>query len=252
MELTKMVSTRTRPFDARLYALDRNTNQFRHRCKALEVYLSLSDDFEALLPFPLTPSTIPPVGLIGLSNYLSSNVRPYLEQYSGIQVRDPAGEIGYYIPHIYVSANDNAVLPGHAALGLPTTVAGIRLFRVGGLVQGTLERPHGTRLLTISARPSTHINVTSSGLTQTVYYSVCHSTPGFDPGRQHTPRLVKWRTSRFLRSDECGHTMSFTGPFSLSYGSSAVKYPVFRIGVDHMILGLYQEYDFRLEEISMF
>ncbi|WP_346730126.1 acetoacetate decarboxylase family protein [Bradyrhizobium sp. IC3195] len=54
---------------------------------------------------------------MGVACYGLSTVGPYLEHYSGIQVRDPGGQTGYYIPYIYVTTNDAALASG--VLGAP-------------------------------------------------------------------------------------------------------------------------------------
>ncbi|WP_271591200.1 acetoacetate decarboxylase family protein [Bradyrhizobium sp. CCBAU 65884] len=67
--------------------------------------------------------------LVGVASYPSSTVGPYLECYSGIQVRDPGGETGFYIPYIYVTTNDAALASGREVLGAPKKLAHITLIR---------------------------------------------------------------------------------------------------------------------------
>ena len=91
----------------------------------------------------LVPAADPPMGVVSICRYGFSNVGPYLEHYSGIQVQDPTGETGYYIPYIYVTTNDGALASGREVFGAPKKLAHIELIREDGLIQGTLERPAG-------------------------------------------------------------------------------------------------------------
>jgi acetoacetate decarboxylase len=90
---------------------------------------------------------------VTIVRYGLAGVGPYLEPYSAIHVRDPAGEMGFYIPYIYVT-NDVAEAAGREVFGAPKKLVTIELKREYELIQGTLERPTGKRLLTLTAQPA--------------------------------------------------------------------------------------------------
>lgn len=124
---------------------------------------SITRDATRLLPEELVPAANPAIGIVGVACYGLSTVGAYLEHYSGIQVRNPGGQTGYYIPCIYVTTNDAALASGRKVLGAPNKLAHIRLTWEAGLLQGTLERRAGKRLLTITAQPNQRM---SSGARQ--------------------------------------------------------------------------------------
>ena len=67
-------------------------------------------------------------------------------------VRDVHGDMGYYIPYIYVT-NDAAMAAGRELLGAPRKMADISLESECDLIQGTLERTSGKRLITFTFKP---------------------------------------------------------------------------------------------------
>ena len=142
------------PFDAPLYQRDQEHGSAFLNCQAVYAAFTITGDIKRLLPKGLVPAADPPMGIVSICRYGFSNVGPYLEHYSGIQVRDPTGETGYYIPYIYVTTNDGALASGREVFGAPKKLAHIEIIREDGLIQGTLERPSGKRLLTLTAQPN--------------------------------------------------------------------------------------------------
>jgi acetoacetate decarboxylase len=63
------------------------------------------------------------------------------------------GEVGFYIPYIYVT-NDAALAIGREWIGAPKKLAKIQLKKEYDVVQGTLERPSGKRLVTLTVKPN--------------------------------------------------------------------------------------------------
>ncbi|MCP3475476.1 acetoacetate decarboxylase family protein [Bradyrhizobium sp. CCGUVB1N3] len=248
-----MAEIRGIPFDAPLYHGDEEHDGAFLSCQAVQAIFTIASEVEGLLPRQLTPAANPAVGVVGIACYGSSIVGPYMEQYSGIEVRDPGGETGFYIPYIYVTTNDAALASGRETLGAPKKLAHIALTREGGLIQGTLERPTGKRLLTITAQPDSRLRAAARQMysTHTNFYSVRHLPPVNQSGKGTVTQLVKWCTDRTFRRDEWGEEVLFTGPVSLTYDSPSVIDPVHNLGLGRIILGTYEEYDSRLRAIDL-
>ncbi|OAF02802.1 hypothetical protein AYJ54_25715 [Bradyrhizobium centrolobii] len=248
-----MPEVRGIPFDAPLYHGDREHGSAFLNCQAVQAVFTIASDVERLLPKQLTPAADPAVGVVGIANYGSSIVGPYLEQYSGIEVRDPGGETGFYIPYIYVTTNDAALASGREILGAPKKLAHIALTREGSLIQGTLERPTGKRLLTITAQPDSRLRAAARQMfsTHTNFYSVRHLPPANQFGKGAATQLVKWCTNRTFRRDAGGEEVLFTGPVSLTYDSPSVIDPVHNLKVGEIMLGTYEEYDSSLQAIDL-
>ncbi|MCP3397204.1 MULTISPECIES: acetoacetate decarboxylase family protein [unclassified Bradyrhizobium] len=248
-----MMEIRGIPFDAPLYHGDEEHGSAFLSCQAVQAIFTIASDVGPLLPKQLRPAADPAVGVVGIASYGSSIVGPYLEQYSGIEVRDSGGETGFYIPYIYVTANDAALASGREALGAPKKFAHIALTRESGLIQGTLERPAGKRLLTITAQPDTRLKATARQMysTHNNFYSLRHLPPITKSGKGAATQLVKWCTDRAFRRDESGEEVLFTGLISLTYDSPSAIDPVHNLVVGQIILGTYEEYDSRLRAIDL-
>ncbi|MCP3460387.1 acetoacetate decarboxylase family protein [Bradyrhizobium sp. CCGUVB23] len=241
------------PFDAPLYHGDREHHSAFLKCQAIQAIFTIASDVRRLLPTQLRPAANPVVGIVGIASYGSSMVGPYLEQYSGIEVRDPGGETGFYIPYIYVTANDAALASGREALGAPKKFARIALTRESGLIQGTLERPAGKRLLTITAQPDSRLKAAARQTysTHTNFYSIRHLPAINQSGKGAVTQLIKWCTDRTFRRDALGEEVLFTGPVSLTYDSPSVIDPVHNLVVGQIMLGTYEEYDSRLQAVDL-
>ncbi|UWU93611.1 MULTISPECIES: acetoacetate decarboxylase family protein [Bradyrhizobium] len=148
---------------------------------------------------------------MGIACYGLSTVGPYLEHYSGIQVRDLGGQTGYYIPYIYVTTHDAALASGREVLGSPKSWH-IRMTWEDGLIQGTLERPAGKRLLTIHAQPNQRSGAGQMYSTRTNFYSVPHLPPLTESGKGAATQLVKWCTDQRFRRDRTGRRSTFYWP----------------------------------------
>ncbi|KRR28389.1 hypothetical protein ACH79_40120 [Bradyrhizobium sp. CCBAU 051011] len=241
------------PFDAPLYHGGKDRGSSFLGCQAISLMFRVGHEVNRLLPNGLVPAANPAIAIVGVASYRSSTVGPYLECYSGVQVRDPGGETGYYIPYIYVTTNDAALASGREVLGAPKKLAHITLIREGGLIQGTLERPDGKRLLTLTAQPDQRMSSGSRQMysARTNFYSVRHLPPINESGKGAVTQLVKWCTDRTLRRDERGEEILFTGPISLTYDSPSIVDPVHNLKVGQALLGIYEEYDAMLEAIDI-
>jgi hypothetical protein len=95
------------------------------------------------------------------------------------------------------------------------------------LIQGTLERPTGKRLLTLTAQAAVadpHLAV----------YSIRHLPPIV--GKGGVTQLVKWYVGTTYRRDERGEEVLFTGPTSLTYDSPSVIDPVHNLAIGQIWL----------------
>ena len=240
------------PFDAPLYRLDDERGSVLIDGQSVTAVFTIASDIKRLLPKGLVPAADPPIGVVVIAHYGLSNFGPYLEQYSGIQVRDPSGETGYYIPYIYVT-NDVAMAAGREHLGAPKKLAHIELVRDGDLIQGTLERPAGKRLLTLTAQPNTRISTAMRQMlpTRTNAYAVRHLPPIGEAGEGGVTQLVKWRSERTFRRDEKGEEVIFSGLVSLTYDFPSVIDPVHNLTIGQIVLGVYEEFDTKLQAVGL-
>jgi len=204
------------PFDAPLYQGDKEHGGGFFNCQAVQAAFTIAGDVKHLLPEQLVPTVDPPIGVATIVRYGISNIGSYLEQYSGIQVRDPSGETGYYNPYIYLTPNDAALASGREVFGAPKKFAKIELIREGGLIQGTLERPVGKRLLTLTVQPNIRVSAAMRQMwpSRINCYSVRHLPPIARKGG--VTQLVKWYTEQTFRRDELGEEVVFTGSTSLT------------------------------------
>ena len=212
------------PFDAPLYHGDKEHGGSLLNCQAVQAVFTIAD-VKHLLPQGLVSAADPPIGLVAILWYGESTVGSYLEQVSGIQVRDQGGETGFYIPYIYLTTNDAALASGREVFGAPKKFANIELVREGGLIQGTLERPAGRRLLTLTIQPNTRMTaaIRQMVLARSNFYSVRHLPP--IAGKGGVTQLVKWYTERTFRRDERGDEVQFTGTVALTYDSPSATCP---------------------------
>ena len=239
------------PLDAPLYQGDKEHGGGFFNCQAVQAVFTIASNIKRLLPEQLIPTVDPPIGIAAIVRYGISNVGSYLEQYSGIQVRDPGGETGYYIPYIYLTPNDAALASGREVFGAPKKFAKIELVREDGLIQGTLERPTGKRLLTLTAQPNIRVSAAMRQMwpSRINCYSVRHLPP--IAGKGGVRQLVKWYTEQTFRRDERGEEVVFTGPVSLTYDSPSAIDPVHNLTVNHIMLGTYVEFDAKVQALDI-
>jgi acetoacetate decarboxylase len=234
------------PFDSPLYEADDEHGGEYHDCEAIQAIFAIAGDMRPLLPEGLVPATDPPIGIVRVLRYGFSTVGPYLEQFSSIQVRDPAGEVGFYVPYIYVTS-DAALAAGRELLGAPKKLARIELTREYDLVQGILERPSGKRLLTLTVKPDGRMDPAMRETlvaSRNTYYSVRHLPP--IGGKGGVTQLVKWYAEPALHRDARGEEVLFVGPTSLTYDSPSVIDPVHNLAVGELLAGGFVEFDMKL------
>lgn len=234
------------PFDSPLYEVDPEVGIEYRNCEAVMAAFTIEGNVADLLPEGLVPSSDPPLGGVWIGDYPWSTVGAYREYLSVIQVTDPGGESGFYVPYIYVT-NDAAMAAGRELVGAPKKLAGIELGWEYDVVQGTLERPSGKRLVTFTLKPS------GSGVSEvlrallpspTPMYSVRHLPP--IDGKGGVTQLVKWFADVRFHTDGRGREAILTGPASLTYDSPSIIDPVHRIGVGMMIAAVHIRFDMTL------
>ncbi len=75
--------------------------------------------------------------------------------------------------------------------------------------------------------------------------------PLSETGKGGVTQLVKWYTERTFRRDQRGEEVLFTGPVSLTYDSPSVIDPVHNLAIGQIMLGMYAEYDTKLQVIDI-
>lgn len=142
------------PHDSPLYEIDEERGIEYRNCEAITGFFTIKNDITELLPEGLNPYSAPAQGGIWLSHYSFSTVGEYYEYLTVIQVEDEQGDMGYYIPYIYVT-NDAALAAGRELAGAPKKFAKIGLVKEYDVIMGYLERPAGKRLVTFVMKPNT-------------------------------------------------------------------------------------------------
>ncbi|MBE8540411.1 acetoacetate decarboxylase family protein [Geoglobus acetivorans] len=234
------------PFDSPLYEVDEERGIEYRNCEAITAFFTIKGDVSEILPEGLKPYSDPPQGGVWISHYSFSTLGEYREFISTIQVEDESGDMGYYIPYIYVT-NDAAMAAGREIAGAPKKLARIDLRKSYDVVQGILERPEGTRLVTFTMKPSARA---TGGLIDlvlpkpTYLYSVRHLPP--INGKGGVTQLVKWYADIDFHTDPNGEKVVFAGTASVSYDVPSSIDPVHKIEIDEVLLAIYFQFDMKL------
>ncbi len=234
------------PFDSPLYEVDEERGVEYRNCEAITAFFTVRGDVEEMLPEGLKPFSDPPQGGIWISHYSFSTLGEYYEYLTVIQVEDENGEMGYYIPYIYVT-NDAALAAGRELAGAPKKLAKIQLTKEYDVVQGILERPSGKRLVTFTMRPDSRAagEIIDAILPRPVpLLSVRHLPP--IKGRGGVTQLVKWYADISFHADPDGERVIFAGPASITYDSPSVIDPVHKVGIGDMLMAIYFQFDMKL------
>ncbi len=234
------------PFDSPLYEIDEERGIEYRNCEAITAFFTIKSDIKDILPEGLKPYSDPPQGGIWIAHYSFSTVGEYYEYLSVVQVEDEHGEMGYYIPYIYVT-NDAALAAGRELAGAPKKLAKIELKREYDVVQGVLERPAGKRLVTFTMKPNARAagNFIDFILPKpTNLYSVRHLPP--IKGKGGITQLVKWYADIDFHVDAGGERVIFLGPASITYDSPSVIDPVHRLEIEEILTAIYFQFDMKL------
>ena len=234
------------PFDSPLYEVDEDRGIEYRNCEAITAFFTIKNDVSELLPDGLRLYSDPPQGGIWISHYSFSTLGEYWEFISVVQVEDEHGDMGYYIPYIYVT-NDAAMAAGRELAGAPKKLAKIELVKGYDAIQGVLERPDGRRLVTFTMKPSQRAAGELIDLVlpkPTYLYSVRHLPP--IRGKGGVTQLVKWFADIDFHEDPGGERVIFTGTGSVSYDMPSEIDPVHRIEIDELLLSIYFQFDMKL------
>ena len=133
------------PVDAPLYPAP--PLRFQDAQFVVLTYETDADAAAAVLPAGLT-LPLPAVATVTMAHYPSSSVGTYTEAIQQIQCAWE-GQRRSYVSKILLD-NDAAIAAGREIYGFPKKHAFVELKRAGGEFTGTLERPQGHRLLSIT------------------------------------------------------------------------------------------------------
>lgn len=238
------------PFDAPLYDFNRERGIEYRNCDALAAVFLIDGKVDDILPEGLEPYSDPPQGAIWISRYPFSTVGTYNEHISIIIVRDVHGEMGYYIPYIYVT-NDAAMAAGRELAGAPKKMANISLENECDLIQGILERPSGKRLITFTFKPVERAggSVVDAYIPYpTPLLSIRHVPFVKNPsgGPTHLTQLISWYAEVDFHEDPKGEKAVWIGPATITYDSPSMSDPVHKLKIDEVLAGLYFQFDMKL------
>lgn len=231
------------PLDAPLYEVESERGGEYWNCEGITVLFTVAGPVTDLLPEGLAPTADPPVGGVMFYRCGASTMGPYLEEMSFLLARTEGGKTGVYVPYIYVTT-DVALAAGREAMGYPKKLADIRLTRWSDLVQGTLERPPGKRLVTVTMKPFDRLDAaTREALVEDeVSVFTLRDMPGLD-GHGGLTQLFESSFETRSRKDARGNDIVFTGPVSVTYDSPSVIDPVHNLQIREIIAGIYREFD---------
>lgn len=234
------------PFDSPLYEVDEEKGIEYRNCEGIVAFFTIEGDVSDILPEGLKPYSTPAQGGIWIAHYPFSTVGEYYEYLTVIQVEDTEGEMGYYIPYIYVT-NDAALAAGRELAGAPKKLAKIELKKEYDIIQGILERPAGKRLVTFTMKP----NARAAGAfidaimpKPTPLLSVRHLPP--IKGKGGVTQLIKWFADVEYHKDASGERVIFVGPASITYDSPSVIDPVHKVRIGDILAAVYFQFDMRL------
>lgn len=222
-------------------------------CEAAFAVFTTDKSIENLFPEGMNCLSDPPIASVWVTWYPITTIGPYHEMFSLIQV-EFEGEVGFYIPYIYIGdGNDAALCGGREVVGAPKKLAHITLNWERDLVIGTLERPVGKRLLTLTVKPEGRPDPALLSIMQE--RSTLFSLRVLPPieGGDGVAQLVKWYSYMFIPADDEKRTTFdhvkiasrriFGGEASITYDSPSASDPVHKIPVKEVLFGAYMKYD---------
>ncbi|MBM3155166.1 MAG: hypothetical protein FJ008_07505 [Chloroflexi bacterium] len=236
------------PFDAPLYDFDRERGIEYRNCDAVAALFLIKGDINPILPEGVEPYSDPPMGGVWISRYSYSTLGAYNEEVSVIQVKDVHGEMGYYIPYIYVT-NDAAMAAGREVAGAPKKLADIKIENKLDLVEATLERPAGRRLITILFKPVTRAmgNIIDAYFPYPAPLLSVRHVPWIERPGDGLTQLIAWCAELDYHLDPKGERAIWTGPASVTYDSPSFCDPVHKLEVDEVLAAMYFQFDMKLK-----
>jgi acetoacetate decarboxylase len=236
------------PFDAPLYDFNRERGIEYRNCDALIAVFLTTPDVDKILPEGLEPFSDPPQAGIWISRYSFSTLGAYNEEVSAIMVKDVHGEMGYYIPYIYVT-NDAALAAGREIAGAPKKLADITIESKLDFIEATLDRPSDKRLITFTFKP---VERAMGGVLDAYFpypvplLSVRHVPWVQSPGDGLT-QLISWCAEVDYHIDPKGERTIWTGPASVTYDSPSECDPVHKLKIEEMLAAMYFQFDMKLK-----
>ena len=217
-------------------------------CEAIAAFVTLDDTAEELLPEGLEPYSKPIQGGWWIAHYPFSTLGEYYEALLVIQVADLKGNIGYYIPYIYVT-NDAALAAGREVVGAPKKLAHIDLQKEYNTVTGVLERPKGKRLLTVTMFPNARAEgpLIETILPRETPLLSLRVIPSIKGGKPEIAQLISWTAVINLHKDSQGRPKTWVGPASVTYDSPSAVDPIHNLKVIETLTALYFKFDMTLE-----
>ncbi|MFB6083838.1 MAG: acetoacetate decarboxylase family protein [Halorientalis sp.] len=241
------------PFDASIYnasvspSTPASETEIEYEdCDAVMAFFTTTPEVVDLLPEGITPYSNPPTAAVFLTHYPFSTVGEYHEYLTVIQVEDLDGELAYYIPYIYVT-NDAALVAGREMAGAPKKLAHMDLDTEGTVVDGYMDRPEDTRLVSMSVKPEQRA---TGGIVETLLddrlplLSIRHFPP--IEGGDGCTQLVKWYADIDFHRDTNDRPKRWLGPHDLSYETESPHDPVHTVSVEREMAGLYGQFDMAL------
>jgi acetoacetate decarboxylase len=217
-------------------------------CEALLAVAEIDkDSLMPILPIDLEPLTDPPICGYFLAHYPFSTVGEYYEVVVLPQVRRPDGEWAYYIPYIYVT-NEVALAAGREIAGAPKKLAHIEIVKEGDVFIGTLERPKGKRLMTISVAPRQRAE--ESLLNLYMPKEVPLVSLRMLPKVGDTPpiaQLIDWAAEICIHTGAGGEKNAWTGEAAVTFDSPSSTDPVHKLKITEVINGMYVKFDMKLK-----
>jgi len=215
-------------------------------CEAVSAYFTIDGDVTPILPEGVEPYSEPAKGSVSVLYFSQTNFGTYNEFTATLQVEDTNGEMAYYIPYIYVT-NDAGLLAGREVLGVPKKFATIELDYDVDARQGTLERPEGKRLATVTVKPDRRapndVLSTLDGMMPSPlpYLGLRHLPP--ITGDDGLTQLVEFQADIDFHENEKGVPKVWAGPTSVTFDSLSPLDPVSNLAVDNIIAGIYYHFD---------
>lgn len=232
------------PLDSPLY--DESPWEY-DSCEAVAAFVTFEETAEGLLPEGLEPYSKPIQGGFWISHYPFSTLGEYYEVLLVIQVKDLKGNMGYYIPYIYVT-NDAALAAGREVVGAPKKLAHIDLQKEFNTVTGVLERPKGKRLLTVTMFPNARAEgpLIEAILPRETPLLSLRVIPSLNGGKPEIAQLISWTAVIDFHKDLQGRQKLWVGPASVTYDSPSAVDPIHELKVIETITAVYFKFDMTL------
>jgi acetoacetate decarboxylase len=168
--------------------------------------------------------------------YPTSTFGSYSEAVLGVPCRWQ-GEDQLYVAHIVVDTVPPLV-GGREIWGYPKKIAGIELSEEDEFVRGTVERPTGVRLVSVTMRPERPLPPAGDDRLSVVSLRVIPSVEANQP-----PAVAE--LIQAVYTDRRVHE-AWTGPATLQFDAKSAFDPWHVLPIRQVLLGAYSRFDFTL------